>query len=950
MLQRIFSGWDRPILPMVAGYLADRHGVGGALDLRSVACAVAGARAGRRLKECLLDEATARGLRLVPPRIVTIGALPELVYESELPHATGMVMRRTWASALREMPREALARTFGRAPEDEDTRGWDLMGATVARLHREVAGGGHRFDDVADVCASSGDMLFDDSERWALLGSAQAVYEQRLTRLRLADRDLARITALHGDAAPRATAEIWLVGVAELPAVVTSLLTRYPGAVYAVIHAPETEASAFDAFGCVVPGAWADREVPIESEHIVVTERPSDQAGEVLHAIVELGEAGIEEVAIGVTDDALVPYIAEWLESAEIRTHYAGGESIERTAPYRLLAALADYLEREDWEAFAALVRHPDLTGLLAGSVDASAKLARLDRHFQDHLPADLSTRSRHGGRPSEPPMRDSLDHLLQRLTGTRRLDEWAQEIVGLLIDVYGGRRLNRHEPGDRRRLEVLGRLRSAAISLHQLPPELSERCRAPVAVRLLLDEVRGAPIPHEPETAAVEVLGWLELALDDAPYTIVAGVNEPMLPESLNADPFLPDRLRSKLGLLDNARRYARDAFHATALVRSRRRVRFIGGRMTAEGDPLRPSRLMLTKRGDELALQVMRFVRQHPSVSGTGTPLAAAAGTVSAFKLPPAPVVALPELREISVTDFKRILSDPYRYALERHLRLRSVHDGARELDGGAFGALAHEVLGRFGQSPEIRSPDWPVVKAKLSELLDEEVSRTFGTASFPAVRLQIEQLRVRLYRFAKWQAERIDEGWEVALVEGYPAGAPRGDAPEPGAGVLFEVDGEPVTLKGRIDRIDHHPATSRWAILDYKTGDEPKAPERTHRRGRSGDWQDLQLPLYRHLAAGLMRPDGSRLIHPEDEIELGYILLCRDLAVPCGAMAEWSDADLAAADEVARAVIRYLRQGAVPFDPSISSAWPDDPLRPLLGARVLVAPGDAELEVEA
>jgi inactivated superfamily I helicase len=64
-------------------------------------------------------------------------------------------------------------------------------------------------------------------------------------------------------------------------------------------------------------------------------------------------------------------------------------------------------------------------------------------------------------------------------------------------------------------------------------------------------------------------------------------------VPGTLNSDLFLPNTLRRQLGLLDNDRRYARDAYALHVLLASRRELRLVAGRHGREGEPLVPSRL---------------------------------------------------------------------------------------------------------------------------------------------------------------------------------------------------------------------------------------------------------------------------------------------------------------------------------------------------------------------
>ena len=114
------------------------------------------------------------------------------------------------------------------------------------------------------------------------------------------------------------------------------------------------------------------------------------------------------------------------------------------------------------------------------------------------------------------------------------------------------------------------------------------------------------------------------------------------------------------------------------------------------------------------------------------------------------------------------------------------------------------------------------------------------------------------------------------------------------------MLHVDDQAVHLAGRIDRIDVHAQTGEHLILDYKSSDAGDGPEKTHRRG--GQWIDLQLPLYRHLARGAVSDVPMRL---------GFVLLPKDITKIGFAIAQWSAPELEAADEVARDVVRNIRQ---------------------------------------
>jgi len=972
MPARTFLGWDAPALPAAVAHLSDRYADAGTLALRGCVLAVPGKRAGRRVKELLVAEAERRGLRLVPPRVTTPGSLPELLRPPERPVANGALCRRVWADALRALRPEQAVRLFAEAPAAEDLRGWLALGRQLETLHSLVAAGGLTFQDVAERCG--GQLLFDDSPRWLLLADLQAAYAEALERLGLADRHLARLAAL--EAAPGMEAldesgavdgpDVWLLGVAELPVVVRRLLAALPaGRVHALVHAPAAIADAFDELGCVVPAFWADYPVPVEDGQLLVVEGPADQAAATAGLLARLdGAYSADEIAVAAPDAEVVPYLAERLAEAGVPARHAEGLPVRATAPYRFLEAVAEVLEGGSAEAWAALARHPDLWRWLrtagpgvdhpgAAALRApDAWLEPLDSYLARHLPARLG-RSLPGsadarGRAGVGALVQAVGGLTRPLRGSKPVREWMPVLMELLLQVYGNQRLNRHVHEDRVLLAACTKLRDAAGELAAVATTADQACAPAVAIRILLDDAAGEAIAPEPEEAAVEILGWLEMHLDDAPVAILTGVNEPYLPASLNADPFLPDAMRAALGLEDNARRQARDAYQMSAILHTRAQARVIVGRRSAAGDPLRPSRLALAATGAPLAERVRAFFGHEATAAGR----AAAAGGAgakagaaiegpaaegaSAFRLPPdLELRAAEPLDRLAVTAFRGLLQDPYMFALERVLGLRTLDDAAREMDGLVFGDFAHKVLERFGRSDLTSQTDVGLLATGLDGILDTMAETRFGSGARPAVRLQLAQLRARLHAFAEWQAEHAAAGWRIVDVE----------CATEEEGVPFEVDGVPIRLTGRIDRIDYHAEEEAWMVFDYKTGDRGHDPEATHRRGREGarEWVDLQLPLYRHILPAVRGAAGEPVFTGNVEhVMFGYITLCAEAEHVGAKFAEWSAAELAEADEAARRCVRMLRENVFAWEPGARPyAHPD--VKALLGEGRLLSPED-------
>jgi ATP-dependent helicase/nuclease subunit B len=973
-IERHHIDWSRPALDGAAELLIEsgRRRTTGAADLSDVVVVLPGARAGRRLQELLLERSEANGAPLRPPRLVTTGALPELLVPLPGAPAPDLLVHRLWAEALRSLPAGGRETLLTQPPAHDDLAGWMKLGRTVQQLQATVAAGGHSFAGVARVCAEG--FLFNDEERWRVLASARARMLTDLEGMGLTDRhEHRRLSAGEGlpDQAPFPD-ELWLVGVVELPGVTRTLLERAVEAglpLRVVVHAPSGLSGDFDELGCVVPGAWADRPLELPDASIRPASDPRQQADRVVEAL-RSAPSGLtsEEVTIGVPDPEVIPFLRDRLAEEGILARTASGTPIEQSGPFRLLSAVADFISDRSWEAFAALIRHPDLASSPAGSA-----LSDLDRYHSIHLPRRLAPGASLpvGGEPTQgapgPAVQAILalldDELLAGFQGFRPMSEWGEPVTAFVLRVYGEGELDPNRPGDRALIAVAEGLSGVIEGLRSLSYEVDTRVEAGMALRILLDELRGGAVPEAGEEEAVELLGWLELHLDDAPFLAVTGMNEPHVPASITGDPFLPHTLRSRLGLLDNEGRRARDLYQLSAIMASRPGTVLIPGRRTQAGDPLRPSRLLLAERGEHLARRVSFFTEGDPTEgAGDGRPAAEAPadGDLPAlpgdpFSLPPEPELRAEVLEErLSVTSFRTLLADPYLFALERILGLGAVDDQALELDPGGFGTLLHRVLERFSAGlaeagPEARS-DPRRLRERLDAQLDREAAHRFGEPVRPAVRLQVEQMRARLHAFADWEAGWAAEGWETRAIEARPASR---------EGVTFEVDGRGIQLVGRIDRIDHHPASGRWILFDYKTSASPKTPDETHRRrqGRGRDapkvWVDLQLPLYRHLVRGVRAPtdDGSPLIPlgDLDRVEAGYILLPPALDRTGAALSDWTRAELLEADERAREAVRRYRENRFVWDPDASTIRPDSPLAALTGKGAWrdLEPGDEEAD---
>ncbi len=92
----------------------------------------------------------------------------------------------------------------------------------------------------------------------------------------------------------------------------------------------------------------------------------------------------------------------------------------------------------------------------------------------------------------------------------------------------------------------------------------------------------------------------------------------------------------------------------------------------------------------------------------------------------------------------------------------------DDWRELSGGTFGDLTHNVLEAFGKSKLRDSTDAAQILEFLNGELTVEIEKKFHGSRLPAVRIQIEQLRLRFEQFASRQAQHRQQGWQIVSTE--------------------------------------------------------------------------------------------------------------------------------------------------------------------------------------
>jgi hypothetical protein len=937
---RHWLGWDQPALPAAVAWLRP-YGEAVGWDLSELLLVVPAARAGRRLTELLVE--AGGGALPGMPTLVTTGRLPEALITPDRPLAEPFQAMLARTMALRDAPPAQREPIVPRPPGENDWPAWWTLAEQCHQISTELAAHCLTPADVPPRCEQRGIEL-TQPERWQALAALEEAYQARLSDAGLTDPQAARLKAVR-DQQCHCEKHVVLIATADLNPMVAAMLDQLDAPITALVHAPQEHAAGFDALGGLAVDYWAEQTVPIDPGQLRFVDGPSDQARAVGEAIGQAHDNAqradgrgfaADQISVGLGDETQAGGVARTLEPLGLPVRYGPGRAVTSSPPALLLSALGRFAAERRFDALAELLRHPDIEAYLPHAapsshatndsharVDETSEgahepaneltdarehwLVLLDRYASEHLQGTVD-----GTWLGNPADQAKLKQLWQAITAllpanankARPLPTWCAAIAEALQRVYGQSSLDPNTTHGDALIRALQSIGDALREQTVLPDDssLSPHVTFSQAMTLTLRQLNSATLPEPGGEPAVELMGFLDLAMDDAPLTVVTSLNEGHVPAMLNSDPLLPNDLRRQLGLVDNTRRYARDLLRLRSMLTSRQALRLIASRHNAAGDPLTPSRLLLACDDETLTARVQAFY--DPPAPQVKAPLFTP-GAHDQFLIP-LPTQDEPVLDRLRVTAFADYLACPYRFYLKHVRRLDELNDAHEEMDPLAFGSLGHDVLHRFGQSALCDSDDADAIGEMLSDQLDQLAAARFGRDnSHVAVRLQIEQMRQRLRHFAHVQAMEAAEGWRIV-------------ATEREVETTIQVDGGPFTLTGRLDRIDYHPERG-YRILDYKTADQKRTPNQTH-RGRDANgqpvWRDLQLPLYQVL---------GRAIHIEGDPALGYFNLPKQQQDTGIALAPWDATMLEDAFATRDWVITHIRD-QVFWPPADPPDWAD------------------------
>ncbi len=926
MLRRTYLGWERPILHSAVEELFERYAAADVWDLGGVMVVLPVGRAARRLLTLLERHAEEHDLPLVPPRAVTIGALPEWLYENPRPIASELQQTLAWTRALTSTADAELQPLMPVVPEREPIAPWVEMAGTLRRLHEDLAAEALGPLDVIEHVETE-----SERQRWRLIDSLHQRYLGLLDAAELSDPHEARRQALEQRRC-RAEQRIVMIACVDFGQRICQMLDAVGESVEIFLGVPESEATGFDRCGRVEPAFWTDKHLEVVDRHLIAAGDADQQCSAAAGVLADWGDRfSPDQITIGITDDAFAPLVETELTLCGLTPYRVAGTPLTRTAPGRLLRLIGDFLASHSWQAFAALVRHADVLSVFSGTARSSDLLTELDALRANHFPVRMNHPLPAAALAGETyanlhEAASRISEWLAPLMAPRQpLAAWCERTRQVLGDLYARRGVvpaentGEENTGEGDALEEReGPLGAVARALEQideilehfadLASHLDVEVSGSAAIEMLLQRLADPRLLSDPPADRIEISGWLDLPLDDAAAVVVIGLNTPFVPQAVTSDPFLPGTLRAKLRVADNERRFARDAYVLQVILSTRPAKALIVGRNGPDGSPTPPSRLLAASPPPVVVRRVRKLLEHPPNPSRVRTSWHREAG---ATELPLPKAEPGRSLEAISVTAFRDYMACPFRFYLRHVVGLRPLDDAAFELAANQFGDLVHAAVEGFGECDARAAREVDAITDALMEHLHAYAEKQFGSAPSAAVRLQIAQAEKRLRVVAERQAERRAAGWEIFAAE---AAVVASD----GACIELE-DGRRLALKGRVDRIDHHPTSGRWAILDYKT--HGHAPMAKHYDRRTESWLDLQLPLYLQMLSAL------RIDAPAEHVDVGYFNIAEKADETGIHLAEFTPELLSSAMARAREVARGVLEGAFGLDPQVGEVLYDD-----------------------
>ena len=573
---------------------------------------------------------------------------------------------------------------------------------------------------------------------------------------------------------------------------------------------------------------------------------PASEAQGIALALREALETPGKTVALVTPDRQLAARVSALLGRWGIEADDSAGKPLSTTPAGTLLLGIASAAADELAPvALLALLKHPLVGGEGEERVAWLEQIRAFDLELRGPRPAaGLAGLDRHFG-ASNPwrairPRVESLDRLLEGGISLARLALVLSEKAQLLAGDRAWR-----GPAGRLAADMLSELQgSAAADKLVLAPEDA----VPLLRQLLEARSTRPPYGGHPR---IFIWGLLEARLQRADLVVLGSLNEGVWPAMPAPDPWLPPKVRAKVGMPTLESRIGLAA-HDFASALGAPQVLITRARRDSRS-PTVASRFLL--RLDAISGGLPRDVQLERLTRALDDP-----GPARPVDRPaPSPP---PEQRpqKISVTAVDRLQADPFAFYAQAILKLRALEKIDDDHNAKWKGIAVHSVL-----------QDW-------LQQDDCDPSRLR-----PRAELLLKDQAIHAMLRALWAPRLLEAIDWIAVME--RENQANGRFP-----LKAEASGETVlagvTVHGRVDRVDRL-SSGGLAIIDYKTGSPPTQKAVTEGFalqlgllgliGRCGGFEGVtgEPEAFEYWSLARYRGKFGRLMRPDKDMQSGEFL---------------------------------------------------------------------------
>jgi ATP-dependent helicase/nuclease subunit B len=785
-VNRIFLDWKQSFLNSSVDFFLQKSKSQTFIDLSDFYVLTTVSRVGRRLIERLVFAAEEKGLGLSPPQVLSISS----TYNLLLPKYK--LVNKTQSRLIFL----DLLKSKGSELERLDTAKF------LAETYMELTKNGQSAEASINKVLEAG--LYADESRWLHLLDIFNEYKKELKIHSLIDTVDALEIISESDS--KINKPLILLACFDLSTIISRTIEAGFSDINSLIFAPESIGVGFNELGKVELDFWQKRELNLDSSKFKTLSSYDQEIENIFEGLDLLpSSTRASQVSIGACDEKSAKILALKSLEHKLPLHLVATNTLISSCQAQALISALTYLNSQSFSDLAALISIPNLPDAI------KSFLVPLNKYRIEALQPRTQT--------ALPGKSQEIQTFLKELNSilapidlkSATAAEWLTAFRTFLTSLFA--------END----EVLNALGSLLSDLFS-----SEISRDSIRV-LILEALSLEVIPSASDRDEVDVIGWLELCLDDAPNCFVYALNDGNIPAPISANSLLPDTLRSFLGLDCFSERLARDKYILESLLNSKTNLNLSCSRFSEQGEALLPSRILLeTDQAQKLQNLESFFMAKESESIKSNSAIKSAFSQYLYKHLTPK---VLPEpLQSVSVSALNDYLKCPYYFYLKHVLKLRQEDPEVTELSAAQVGTLLHNTLANFGVSAIKDSQNPEDIEDYLITTFEKHFFRDFGKKPFSEVLVQSYQIRDRLKKFSLWQSQRPQSGWSIYAVEL--------DFQKPGYAIS-----QTLSCTGRIDRIDYNSESQTYSIIDYKSGDNFKPVPYNTKVG----WQDLQLALY-------------------------------------------------------------------------------------------------------